>query len=469
MNMGKESVLVLGAGKSGISAVKFLQKKGCRVSLYDDRQEEKPVYDELRAKGCDVYLGKMPDFKKDRFAFAVISPGIPLTRPCVVALKEMDIPIWGELEIAARFIKKPIIGITGTNGKTTTTTLIGEILKAAGYHVFVGGNIGVPLLDSLNDNYDYYVVEMSSFQLETIDRMDAFISLFLNLTPDHLDRHGSMEGYLRTKANLAVKQSKKHYTVLNYDDEHIRSLEKVTGGIPVFFSCKEHIYTGTSIRNHQIIYQGLDNTGDECPSVIHISQIRLPGPHNLENALGAVTVAKLLNIDNKIIAKTLKTFAGVEHRLEDVATIKGVRYVNDSKATNPDSVFKALASYGEAPILLIAGGRNKGNDFGELGKMIAEKCKSLVLIGEASADMAEATQKAGLEDVTIVQDMAAAVALCAKKAEKGDVVLLSPANASFDQFDNYEQRGQVFKDIVLKLRRGKTNGGSGSKQEEKTT
>lgn len=469
MNMGKRCVLVLGAGKSGISAVKFLLKRGCRVSLYDDRQEDKPLYDELRAKGCCIYLGTMPDFKKDRFAFAVISPGIPLTRPCAVALKENKIPIWGELEIASRFIKKPIIGITGTNGKTTTTTLIGEILKDAGYHVFVGGNIGVPLLDSLNDKFDYYVVEMSSFQLETIDRMDAFISLFLNLTPDHLDRHGSMEGYLDAKANLAVKQSKKHYTVLNYDDEHIRSLEKVTGGIPVFFSCKEHIYTGTSIRNDQIIYQGLDGISDECPSVIHISQIRLPGPHNLENVLGAVTVAKLLNIDNKIIAKTLKTFAGVEHRLEDVATVKGVRYVNDSKATNPDSVFKALSSYGGAPILLIAGGRNKGNDFSELGQVIAQKCKSLVLIGEAAADMADATQKAGLEDVTIVEDMAAAVALCTKKAEKGDVVLLSPANASFDQFDNYEQRGQVFKDIVFKLKRGKTNGGSGSKQEEKAT
>lgn len=469
MNMGKSAALVLGAGKSGLSAVKFLLKKGCNVSLYDDSTVEKPVYAEWREKGCRLFLGQLPDFDKERFDFAVISPGIPLTHPCTVGLREHDIPIWGELEIASRFIKKPIIGITGTNGKTTTTTLIGEILKAAGYRVFVGGNIGVPLLSSLDDKYDYYVVEMSSFQLETIDRMDATVSLFLNLTPDHLDRHGSMEGYLAAKGNLAVKQSKKHYTVLNYDDEYIRSLEEITGGIPVFFSCKEHIYTGTSLQNNQILFHCPGCMEKESDIVMAVSDIRLPGPHNLENALGAVTVAKLLEIDDNVIVKTLKTFAGVEHRLEDVATIKGVRYVNDSKATNPDAVFKALASYGDAPILLIAGGRNKGNDFGDLGKTIAEKCKSLVLIGEAAVDMADAAQRGGLEDVAIVQDMAAAVTLCAKKADKGDVVLLSPANASFDQFDNYEQRGQVFKDIVLKLKRGKTNGGSGSKQEEKTT
>ncbi|HMM05241.1 MAG TPA: UDP-N-acetylmuramoyl-L-alanine--D-glutamate ligase [Clostridiales bacterium] len=467
--MGKRCALVLGAGKSGLSAVTFLLKKGCCVSLYDDNTEDKSVYDEWRAKGCNLFLGTLPDFNKERFAFAVISPGIPLTHPCAVALRENNIPIWGELEIAARFIKKPIIGITGTNGKTTTTTLIGEILKAAGYRVFIGGNIGVPLLSSLNDKYDYYVVEMSSFQLETIDRMDTTISLFLNLTADHLDRHGSMEGYLAAKGNLAAKQSKKHYTVLNYDDEAIRSLEKITGGIPVFFSCKDHIYTGTSLQNNYILFQGPAGMEQENSIVMPISDIRLPGPHNLENALGAITVAKLLNIDHKVIVKTLKTFAGVEHRLEDVAVIKGVRYVNDSKATNPDAVFKALVSYGDAPILLIAGGRNKGNDFGDLGKLIAEKCKSLILIGEAAADMADAAQRAGLEDVTIVEDLGAAVALAAKKAVKDDIVLLSPANASFDQFDNYEQRGQVFKDIVLKLKRGKTNGGCGPKQEEKAT
>lgn len=452
MKIEKKSALVLGAGKSGISAVKFLLSKECRVALYDGNTAEKPVYDELRNGGCRLFLGELPDLSSETFDFAVISPGIPLTNPCAVMLKEADIPIWGELELASRFIRKPLIGITGTNGKTTTTTLIGEIFRNAGYRTFVGGNIGVPLLESLNEEYDYYVVEMSSFQLETIETMDAAVSLFLNLTPDHLDRHGSMEGYLAAKGNLGVKQGKEHFTVLNYDDENIRSLEKVTGGIPVFFSRETHIYTGTSLReNGDIIFKGVE--GGKAETVMNTSEIRLPGPHNLENAMGAITVAKLMGIDNKAISGTLKKFSGVEHRLEDVMTYKGVRYVNDSKATNPDSVFKALASYGDAPIILIGGGRNKGNCFDDLGVFIAEKCKALILTGEAAEDMSVSAKKAGMDDVTIVEDMAAAVALAAKKGESGDVVLLSPANASFDQFNSYEHRGEVFKDLVLKLKK----------------
>ncbi len=453
MKMEKKSVLVLGAGKSGLSAVKFLLTKKCKVALYDGSAVEKPVYEELRAAGCRLYLDELPNLAEDTFDFAVISPGIPLTNPCAARLKEANVPIWGELELASRFIQKPLIGITGTNGKTTTTTLIGEIFRNAGYRTFVGGNIGVPLLESLHEEYDYYIVEMSSFQLETIDGMDATVSLFLNLTPDHLDRHGSMEGYLAAKGNLAVKQSKKHFTVLNYDDENIRSLEKVTGGTPVFFSRETHIYTGTSLReNGDIVFKGVDG-GGKADKVMNASDIRLPGPHNQENAMGAITVAKLMGIDDKVIADTLKEFGGVEHRLEDVTTRKGVRYVNDSKATNPDSVFKALASYGDAPIILIGGGRNKGNCFDDLGIVIAKKCKSLILIGEAAEDMSISAKKAGMEDVAIVEDMAAAVMLAAQKGKKGDVVLLSPANASFDQFNSYEHRGEVFKELVLKLKK----------------
>lgn len=465
MKGNTSSVLVLGAGKSGLSAVQFLLKKNCKVALYDGNTAEKPVYADLRAAGCRLYLGELPDFDGEAFDYAVISPGIPLTNPCAVGLKEHNVPLWGELELASRYIKKPIIGITGTNGKTTTTTLIGEMMKNAGRRTFVGGNIGVPLLESLGEDYDDYVVEMSSFQLETIETMDVAVSLFLNLTPDHLDRHGSMAGYLAAKGNLAVKQTKDHFTVLNYDDESIRSLAETTGGTTVFFSRKTHIYTGTSLReNGDIVY--IDPKGDgKSDTVMNAKEIRLPGPHNLENAMGAITVAKLMGIENSVIALTLKTFSGVEHRLEDVMTYKGVRYVNDSKATNPDSVFKALASYGDAPIILIGGGRNKGNGFDDLGEMIAEKCKSLILTGEAAEDMKVSAQKAGMTDVTIVPDMAAAVALAATKGENGDVVLLSPANASFDQFNSYEHRGQVFKDIVLQLRKGKTN----DRCKEKTT
>lgn len=465
MKLEAASVLVLGGGKSGVSAVKFLLKKNALVMLYDGSAEKKPVYEELAAAGCTFALGEVPDLAKYAFDFAVISPGIPLTDPCAAALAKHNIPIWGELELASRFITKPIIGITGTNGKTTTTTLIGEILKNAGFRTFVGGNIGIPLLDSLEAEYDYYVVEMSSFQLETIATMNAAVSLFLNLTPDHLNRHGSMEGYLAAKANLCTHQSKDHYTVLNYDDAYMRSLRDIAGGEVFWFTQKDFVYAGTSVLdNGDLVFNDVQRE-PKADIVMNAADIRLPGPHNLENCMGAITVTKLLGIQDDVIAKTLAEFAGVEHRLEDVMTYKGVRYVNDSKATNPDSVFKALASYGDAPIILIAGGRNKGNNFDALGELIRKKCKSLILIGEAAEDMSASAKKTGMTDITIVEDMAAAVALAHEKGEEGDVVLLSPANASFDQFNSFEHRGQVFKDIVLKLKGRKAN----DRTKEKTT
>lgn len=451
-----KSAIVLGGGRSGLSAAKFLLEKGSAVMLYDDNDTEKPIYGELRANGCRMALGEMPDLEKEHFDFAVISPGIPLSAPCASALAERKIPIMGELELASRFIKKPIIGITGTNGKTTTTSLIGTIFENAGYRVFVGGNIGIPLLEALKDDYDYYVVEMSSFQLESIEKMDVTVSLVLNLTPDHLDRHGSMMGYLAAKGRLVEKQSKKHFTVLNYDDPYVRSLVSIKGENTYFFSREDMVYKGVSCEmlpdhiHHNLVFR----SGDAPPvTVMRAEEIRLPGPHNLENAMGAVTVAKLMDIDDKVIRNTLKKFAGVEHRLEDVMTHKGVRYVNDSKATNPDSVFKALDSYGEAPIILIAGGRNKGNNFDALGEVIANKCRNLILIGEAAADMKASAEKAGMTDIYMAEDMEEAVVRAYALAQKGDVVLLSPANASFDQFHSFEHRGAVFKDLVRGLKK----------------
>lgn len=451
-----KSVIVLGGGRSGLSAAKFLLEKGSAVMLYDDNDTEKPIYGELRANGCRMALGEMPDLEKEHFDFAVISPGIPLSAPCASALAERKIPIMGDLELASRFIKKPIIGITGTNGKTTTTSLLGAIFENAGHRVFVGGNIGIPLLEALKDDYDYYVVEMSSFQLESIEKMDVTVSLVLNLTPDHLDRHGSMMGYLAAKGRLVEKQSKKHFTVLNYDDPYVRSLVNIKGENTYFFSREDMVYKGVSCEmlpdriHHNLVFR----SGDAPPvTVMRAEEVRLPGPHNLENAMGAVTVAKLMDIDDKVIRNTLKKFAGVEHRLEDVMTHKGVRYVNDSKATNPDSVFKALDSYGEAPIILIAGGRNKGNNFDALGEVIANKCRNLILIGEAAADMKASAEKAGMTDIYMAEDMEEAVVRAYALAQKGDVVLLSPANASFDQFHSFEHRGAVFKDLVRGLKK----------------
>ncbi|MBR5329189.1 MAG: UDP-N-acetylmuramoyl-L-alanine--D-glutamate ligase [Firmicutes bacterium] len=469
MELKDKSALVLGAGKSGVSAVRFLLEKGCAVALYDGNAAEKPVYEELRTAGCEMILGELPDLSARSFDFAVISPGIPLTNPCAVLLKEHDIPIWGELELASRFITAPIIGITGTNGKTTTTTLIGEIFKNAGHKVFVGGNIGVPLLEALKDEYDYYVVEMSSFQLETIETMDVTVSVVLNLTPDHLDRHGDMEGYLAAKGRLVEKQSEDHYAVLNLDDPYVRTLAEKKGKNAYFFTRKDMVYHGvtwsvkypiplpdekpedTKKREvHWLTFRG--DMIDRSERVMDPRKIRLPGPHNLENAMAAMTVAKILGVPNEAIQNTLMEFAGVEHRLEDVRVLRGVRYVNDSKATNPDSVFKALDSYGDAPIILIGGGRNKGNTFDDLAKVMAEKCSHVILMGEAAHDMMISAEKAGVPDIRKVADMAEAVALAADLAVEGDVVLLSPANASFDQFNSFEHRGKVFKELVNELK-----------------
>ncbi|MGI5874015.1 MAG: UDP-N-acetylmuramoyl-L-alanine--D-glutamate ligase [Bacillota bacterium] len=455
MNIENANVIVLGAGRSGVSAVRFLLDKNCSVTLYDGSPAKKPVYDELAAAGCVIAAGERPEVKAGSYDFAVISPGIPLSDPLAAALKEAGIPVWGELELASRFITAPIIGITGTNGKTTTTTLIGEILKNDGFNVFVGGNIGVPLLDSVGGDYDYYVVEMSSFQLETIETLDAEVAVYLNLTPDHLDRHGDMAGYLDAKARLTEKQSPERFVVLNYDDEAIRSLHERTAATPFFFSRKSQLYFGATVRRNRertIVFR-LPDDDPWGRIVINADEIRLPGPHNLENALAAITACRLLNVPANVIADTLRTFTGVEHRLEDVLTLKGVRYVNDSKATNPDSVYKALDSFDDTPIVLIAGGRNKGNSFDVLGEYIREHCKELVLIGEAAADIAAGAEKAGFEKdrIHFADDMADAVARSAALAEDGDIVLLSPANASFDQFSSYEHRGEVFKDLVRAL------------------
>ena len=447
MILKNKKTIVLGAGKSGLSTVRFLLKRGAKVALYDGNPAEKPVYDELRANGVTLYLGEVPAAAD--FDFAVVSPGIPPQKdPCYRFLADNGVHILGELELASRFITAPIVGITGTNGKTTTTTLVGEMLKNGGYKTFVGGNIGVPLMDGIEDDYDYYVVEMSSFQLETVETMDAFVSVYLNLTPDHLDRHGDMEHYLEAKAKMALHQSENHYTILNADDKDMMSLSLKGKGKKVFFARENHTYYGMNALETGRIRFFDPHSDQRVTDFCDASEIGIPGPHNLENAMAAASAAFLCGVDAETICKTMREFKGVEHRLEYVRTIDGVRYINDSKATNPDSVFKALASFGDDPIVLIAGGRNKGNSFDDLAVVINEKCRSLILIGEAAEDMKASAEKQDMVGIYMVEDMEAAVKKAKEVAQAGDVALLSPANASFDQFDSYEHRGRVFKDIV---------------------
>ncbi|MEG0998526.1 MAG: UDP-N-acetylmuramoyl-L-alanine--D-glutamate ligase [Clostridiales bacterium] len=463
MRVKNKKILILGSGKSGISAAKFLLERQAQVDLYDDNSEKKPIYSEIAA--ANLFLGKEPNLEENNYDFAVISPGIPLSNTLSMSLKAHNIPILGELELAARFLKAPIIGITGTNGKTTTTTLVGEILKEAGQNVFVCGNIGVPLLNAVDGEYDYIVVEMSSFQLETIEKLDAKVSLFLNLTPDHLNRHGNMQGYLAAKANLAKCQGKNSFTVINYDDKYFSDLEKTIKSKCVYFSMKEILYQGTFLKEDTIVFRYDHGDGAVDEPIMNKNEIKLLGPHNLENAMGAITIAKLLGVNAKVIKKTLKAFKGVEHRMEKVCTIKGVTYINDSKATNPDSVLKALASYGDTPLILIAGGRNKGSDFEELSKVISKRVKYMVLMGECANEMAESAKSVGYNEFEIVNNMAEAVLRAADLGQNGDIVLLSPATASFDQFNSFQHRGEVFKDNVLKLKRRKTHGRTDEEEE----
>lgn len=450
-----KNVLVLGAGKSGLSAVHFLRKAGVsQLALYDRNAQKTEVLTAMEQSGVRLFLGTEPELSAETFDLAVISPGIPLTAPLPMALTEASIPIWGELELAAAYLTAPIIGITGTNGKTTTTTLLGEIFKNAGFKTFVGGNIGLPLLEAVDGDYDYLIVEMSSFQLETIHKLEAKIAVFLNLTPDHLNRHGDMQGYLDAKMNLALKQKKDDCAVFNYDDRYFREAAKDAKGKVYFFSRQTPVYDGACVRHKkEVVFCCSDDLNVRSEHIINTNEIRLPGPHNLENALAAITVAKLCKIPNTVIEKTLKTFKGVEHRMEDVRVLSGVRYVNDSKATNPDSVIKALQSYGNDPIVLLAGGRNKGSSFDALARVIKEKARYTILMGEAAADMAASLDRTGYETYAVVATMTEAVCKAQQVAVDGDIVLLSPANASFDAFKNYEERGDVFKDLVSKLKR----------------
>ncbi len=450
-----KNVLVLGAGKSGCSALSFLRKMQVPgIALYDQNPHRSEALANEEALGVRLFLGVLPDVEKEGFDLAVISPGIPLTSPVPEALAAAGIPIWGELELASGFLSKPLIGITGTNGKTTTTTLVGEIFRNAGLKAFVGGNIGQPLLEAVGGDYDFYIVEMSSFQLETIHKLQAKVAVYLNVTPDHLDRHGDMDGYLMAKGQLALRQKKEDFTVVNYDEPRFRDFTKRLKTNVFFFSRTVSLYDGAFIRHgKEVVFARSDDLNNRLEHIINTDEIRLPGPHNLENALAAIVIAKLMGVPGGAIEKTLKSFKGVEHRLEEVRVLSGVRYVNDSKATNPDSVLKALESYGNSPIVLLAGGRNKGASFDLLAQSIKEKVKYLLLMGEAAVELEEAVQKIGFSRYRLVSGMEEAVAVGQQVADSGDVVLLSPANASFDAYRNYEDRGRDFKERVGQLKR----------------
>lgn len=446
-----KKVLVFGAGKSGISASRLLRRVGASVILYDGRDDIDidTFEDEIAiCKNLEAYLGDFPKEKLDGLNLMIISPGIALDNPFVLEVKNKGIPIWGEIELAYRYSKGRIIGITGTNGKTTTTSLVGEILKSYYNQVFVVGNIGNPYTEIALQTTDesLTVIELSSFQLETIDRFRPDISAILNITPDHLNRHHTMDNYISIKKNIALNQDNANLCILNYENNHTKSIGAELKTRVLYFSSERILENGIFLDDDNIVYKENDSITNIC----NVNELRVLGKHSYENVMVGVGIALELGIPIKQIHEAITSFKAVEHRIEYVDTIDGVSYYNDSKGTNPDASIKAVQAM-NSPTILIGGGFDKGLEFDEWVQSFKGKVKCLVLMGETREKIAATARKYGFDNIILVNSLREAVQISAKKAEDGDAVLLSPACASWGMFDNYEQRGRMFKEYVHEL------------------
>lgn len=444
-----KKVLVIGAGLSGRAAAIFLADKGAAAVLADNKKaDELEGLDELRAAGVELCLGGMPQ-DTSVFALAVISPGVPLEIPVVESLQKDGVPLIGELELAYRCSHNPYLAITGTNGKTTTTTLLGYILQRSGRRCLVGGNIGAALVNDVEALPEdaCVVAELSSFQLETAITFRSHIASFLNLTPDHLYRHHTMENYGAIKAKIFAHQTAGDYAVLNYDDPLVRAYADELTGTVVFFSRKEVLPQGMFVEDGRMIWQW----NGERTEVIAADDILIKGPHNLENALAAAAMAVLYGVPVDDVRAALMSFPGVPHRQEPVGEVNGVLYINDSKGTNPDSTLMALAAC-TRPTVLILGGFSKGSDFSPLLPLIRQHVKHIVLVGETADVIAGTLSDGGFTAFEHAgYDFEKCVRMAAAAAQPGDAVLLSPACASWDMFKSFEQRGDVFRQLVADM------------------
>ncbi|MFQ7287548.1 MAG: UDP-N-acetylmuramoyl-L-alanine--D-glutamate ligase [Lacrimispora saccharolytica] len=455
MDVKGKYVLVFGAGKSGIGAAGLLLHEQAKVILYDGNAKQDP--EEIRRKlnaGADVeiILGELSGEVLDRLELVVLSPGVPADLPVVLKMKEKEIPVWGEVELAYRVGKGEVLAITGTNGKTTTTSLLGEIMKAYREDVQVVGNIGTAYtsvaLDTTEDTVT--VAEISSFQLETIEKFHPKASAITNITEDHLNRHHTMEEYIRVKERITENQTMEDVCVLNYEDEVLRAFgEKLIGEQKVqvlFFSSLRALQDGIYCQDGTI---WLAENGEREP-VVHTDELKILGQHNYENVMTAVGMAYYAGVPMDVIRKAVCAFQGVEHRIEYVCEKNGVVYYNDSKGTNPDAAIKGIQAMNR-PTLLIGGGFDKQSTYESWIRAFDGKVKYLVLIGETREKIAETARREGFHEILMAENLEEAVKICADKAEPGDAVLLSPACASWDQFDSYEQRGDLFKEYVRAL------------------
>lgn len=444
MELQGKTVLVIGLKRTGVSVARFVASRGGRVRVAD-RQRAEALTKELAALAdipLDLRLAQQDETVVAGVDLVAPSPGVPADAPLLREAGKQGVPIWSEIELASRFLSCPLLAVTGTNGKSTTTSLLGEMVRQSGKRVFVGGNLGTPLIDALASEYDVAVAEISSFQLEWVERFHPQVGVFLNLTEDHMDRHKSFAMYGMTKRALLAQQEPTEWAVVNRDDPEVWPLAH---GLPgrIFSFGWQPVAEGAWMENQTLyLRHGQDEAGFD------LRQIRLYGRHNLENVMAAASAAWLWGAPPQAISTTLATFTGLPHRLEFVADRGGVRYFDDSKGTNVGAVVQSLASF-PGPVILLAGGVDKGGDYEPLRALVRERVKLLILFGQARELIREAL---GNETHTLVVDtLATGVKEAAAAAAPGDTVLLSPACASFDQFDNYGHRGQVFRACVEEL------------------
>ena len=446
-----KKVLVFGSGISGIGAAGLLEERGADVVLYDGN--DKLNREELRAKlgaesKAEIVLGECPEELIRSLDIVVISPGVPTDLPVVNRMRECGIPIIGEIELAYELGKGEVLAITGTNGKTTTTALLGEIMKRASDSAFVVGNIGNPYTTVVDETREDSVIvaEMSSFQLETIVTFRPRVSAILNITPDHLNRHHTMEEYIRVKELITKNQTEEDTCVLNYEDEVLREFGKTLKCQVIFFSSLRTLEKGIYLNGEMIEY----NDGTGIMTICSVKELNLPGRHNYENVCASVAMALAYGISLEDIRYVLVRFKAVEHRIEYVTEVNGVVYYNDSKGTNPDAAIKGIQAM-DRPTLLIGGGYDKNSSYEEWINAFDGKVRYLVLLGQTKEKIAEAAGRCGFEHVIMTESLEEAVGFCAEHANPGDAVLLSPACASWGMFKNYEQRGDIFKELVRAL------------------
>ena len=450
MKLHGKNVIVVGTGISGVAAVKLLAEQGAVITVLEGNATlTKEAVAEKMPSGIEyqLILGELPEQVMDTTDLVVLSPGVPTDLPFVIKFKEKKIPVWGEIELAYVCAKGALVAITGTNGKTTTTALTGAIMREYFESTFVVGNIGLPYTEyALQTREDSMTVaEVSSFQLETIHDFCPKVSAILNITPDHLNRHHTMECYIETKARIAENQSKEQICVLNYEDDQLRKLASKIPADVFWFSSKQALERGIWLDGEEIIY-----CDQEKIRICSIHDMQLLGVHNYENVMAAVAIAMHAGVPLDCIRKAVKEFQAVEHRIEFVREVQGVKYYNDSKGTNPDAAIKAVEAM-ITPTVVIGGGYDKQSDYQEWIASFGDKVKALVLLGE-TADKIEATaREAGFSEISRVDSLEEAVKVSASLAQAGDAVLLSPACASWDMFKSYEERGVLFKEYVNKL------------------